>query len=131
MTTAIDELLLSAAAVEIQATGEPTTVSIVAYTGGLMTVPGRGPIALDSAGIGATAEQIGILADHDASLKGIVGHGRAVVANGKLLVLGTITPSTEVARQVIDLARGRFPLPGTGRHSPVDRKAFVSAKRWK
>lgn len=40
MSTTIDELLLSAAEVEIQATGKPPAVTILAYTGGLMTVPG-------------------------------------------------------------------------------------------
>lgn len=120
MTTAIDELLLSAAEVEIQATGKPPTVSIVAYTGGLMTVPGWGPVAINLAGVDASADQIGILADHDASLKGIVGHGRAVVANGKLLVQGTITPSTEAARQVIDLARNGFRFQASVGVTPVD-----------
>lgn len=120
MTTAIDELLISAAEVEIQATGKPTTVSIVAYTGGLMTVPGWGPVAINLAGVDASAEQISLLADHDASLKGIVGHGRAVVANGKLLVQGTISPSTEAARQVIDLARSGFRFQASVGVTPVD-----------
>lgn len=120
MTTAIDELLLSAAEVEIQATGKPTTVTIVAYTGGLMTVPGWGPVAIDLAGVDASAEQISLLADHDASLKGIVGHGRAVVVNGKLLVQGTITPSTEAARQVIDLARNGFRFQASVGVTPVE-----------
>lgn len=69
MTTTLDELLLSADEVEIQATGKPTTVSIVASTGGLMTVPGWGPVAINLAGVDATAEQISLLADHDASLR--------------------------------------------------------------
>lgn len=120
MSTTIDELLLSAAEVEIQATGKPPAVTIVAYTGGLMTVPGWGPVAIDLAGVDASAEQIGILADHDASLKGIVGHGRAVVAHGKLLVQGTITPSTEAARQVIDLARSGFRFQASVGVTPVE-----------
>jgi hypothetical protein len=98
MTTAIDELLLSAAEVEVRATGKPPSVTIVAYTGRLMAVSGWGPVVIDLAGINVWAEQIGILADHDATLKGIVGHGKAVVAGGRLLVQGTITPSTEAAR---------------------------------
>lgn len=120
MINAIDELLLSAAEVEIQATGKPPAVTIVAYTGGLMNVPGWGPIAIDLGGIDASADQIGILADHDASLKGIVGHGRAVVANGKLLVQGTLTPSTIAARQVIDLARGGFRFQASVGVTPVE-----------
>jgi hypothetical protein len=86
MTTAIDEMLLSAADVEIQATGKAPTVTIVAYTGGLMTVPGWGPIAIELAGIDTSAEQVGILADHNSSLAGIIGHGKAVVGGGRLLV---------------------------------------------
>ena len=108
MTVAADELLLSAAEVEIQATGKSPTVSIVAYTGGLMVVPGWGPVAIELGGIDASAEHVSILADHNASLAGIVGHGKAVVANGKLLVQGSITPSTDAARQVVDLAKGGF-----------------------
>jgi phage head maturation protease len=120
MTTAIEELLLSAAEVEIQATGKPPAVTIVAYTGGLMAVPGWGPVVIDLAGIDASAEQIGILADHDATLKGIVGHGMAVVAAGQLLVQGTITPSTEAARQVVELAKAGFRFQASVGVTPSD-----------
>jgi phage head maturation protease len=120
MTTAIDELLLSAAEVEIQAAGKPPSVTIVAYTGGLMVVPGWGPVVIDLAGIDASAEQIGILADHDATLKGIVGHGKAGVIEGKLLVQGTITPSTEAARQVVELAKAGFRFQASVGVAPSD-----------
>jgi hypothetical protein len=121
MTTAIDELLLSAAEVEIQATSsKPPSVTIVAYTGGLMAVPGWGPVVIDLAGIDASAEQIGILADHDATLSGIVGHGKAVVAGGRLLVQGTITPSTDAARQVVELARAGFRFQASVGVTPSD-----------
>lgn len=119
-TIEVDELLISAAEVEIQATGKPPAVTIVAYTGGLMTVPGWGPVAIELAGVDASDDQVSILADHDASLKGIVGHGQAVIANGKLLVQGTLTPSTEAARQVIDLARGGFRFQASVGVTPVD-----------
>jgi hypothetical protein len=63
-STASQEILLSSAEVEIQATaGKPPSVSIVAYTGGLMTVPGWGPVAIDLAGLDAGAEQINNLSD--------------------------------------------------------------------
>jgi hypothetical protein len=120
MTTAVDELLLSAAEVEIQATGKPPAVTIVAYTGGLMSVPGWGPVAIDLAGIDASAEQVGILADHNSSLAGIVGHGKAVVANGRLLVQGTITPSTDAARQVVELAKGGFRFQASVGVAPLE-----------
>ena len=122
MTALVHELLLSAADVEIRATGKPITVSIVANTGGLMTVPGWGPVVIDLSGVDTTAEQISLLADHDASLKGIVGHGHAVVANGKLLVQGTITPRTEAARQVIELARSGFRFQASVGVTPIDQQ---------
>ncbi len=109
MTTALDELLLSSAEVAVQASaGKPATVSIMAYTGGLMAVPGWGPVAIDLAGLDAGAEQISLLADHDATLQGIVGHGRASIQSNKLLVQGTITAATEAARQVVELAKSGF-----------------------
>jgi len=120
MTVAADELLLSAAEVEIQATGKPPAVTIVAYTGGLMSVPGWGPVAIDLAGIDASAEQVGILADHNSSLAGIVGHGKAVIANGRLLVQGTITPSTDAARQVVELAKGGFRFQASVGVAPLE-----------
>jgi hypothetical protein len=51
-STVSQEILLSAAEVEIQAaSGKPPSVSIVAYTGGLMSVPGWGPVVIDLAGL--------------------------------------------------------------------------------
>jgi len=121
MTTAIDELLLASSEVEIQATaGKPPAVSIVAYTGGLMSVPGWGPVAIDLAGLDATAEQISLLADHDSSLNGIVGHGQAAITGGKLIVNGTITGATEAARQVVELAKGGFKFQASVGVMPTD-----------
>jgi hypothetical protein len=120
-STASQEILLSSAEVEIQAaSGKPPSVSIVAYTGGLMTVPGWGPVAIDLAGLDAGAEQISLLADHDATLDGIVGHGRAQVIDGKLLVNGTLTGATEAARQVVELARGGFKFQASVGVAPTE-----------
>jgi hypothetical protein len=120
MTTAIDELLLATADVEIQASGKQPSVNIVAYTGGLMSVPGWGPVAIELSGIDASADQVSILADHDSRLSGIIGHGKAIVATGKLLVQGTITPSTEASRQVIELASGGFRFQASVGLSPTN-----------
>ncbi len=108
MTTVMDTLLIPAGSVEIQAAGKQPAISIVAYTGGLMTVSGWGPVVIDLSAIDTSAGQISILADHDATLSGVVGYGRAAVANGKLVVSGTIAPSTEAAKQIIELARSGF-----------------------
>jgi len=104
-----EQLLLSPGQVEIQAAGDrPPRVRIVAYSGGLMSVPGWGPVVIDLAGLELPAEQVGILADHDATLRGIVGHGRASVAGGKLVVEGTLALATESARQILELARSGY-----------------------
>ena len=131
MTTAIDELLLSAADVEIQATGKPPAVTIVAYTGGLMSVPGWGPVAIDLVGIDASAEQVGILADHDSRLSGIVGHGKAVVANGKLLVQGTITPTTGAARRSSNWREAAFASRRASASRPSNTNACAAVKQLK
>ncbi len=62
MSVAIESLLFAATEVEIVAASKVPTVNIVAYTGGLMSVSGWGPIVVDLKGIDASAEQIGILA---------------------------------------------------------------------
>ncbi|HHM12062.1 MAG TPA: hypothetical protein ENJ16_00800, partial [Planctomycetaceae bacterium] len=108
MTTATQDLLLAAGDVEIQATGKTSQVTIVAYSGGLMTVPGWGPVVLDLSGVDLSAPQISILADHDATLRGVVGFGQAAVREGKLIVAGTIARATDAARQIIELAKSGF-----------------------
>lgn len=108
MTTATQDLLLAASDVEIQASGKTPTVSIVAYSGGLMTVPGWGAVVLDLSGVDISASQISILADHDSTLRGVVGFGQATVTGNKLLVAGTIAQATDAARQIIELAKSGF-----------------------
>ncbi len=58
LTTTTDELLLAAHEVEIQAKGRTPAISIVAYTGAIMSVPGWGPLVIDLAGIDLSAPQI-------------------------------------------------------------------------
>lgn len=51
MSTATEELLLAASDVQIEAAaGNTPAVSIVAYTGGQMVVPGWGPLVIERAG---------------------------------------------------------------------------------
>lgn len=122
MTTAVDDILLTAGSVEIEAAADRPSpaVSILAYTGGLMRVPGWGPLAINLAGLDISASQISILADHDSTLKGIVGHGNASVTDGRLLVSGSITPTTEAARQIVDLARNGFRFQASVGVAPTD-----------
>ena len=121
MTTVVDELLLSADAVAVQASDtKPPRVEITAYTGGVMSVPGWGPVAIALSNLDSGGEQVGILADHDASLRGIVGYGQARVVGGKLIVAGTITPTSDAARQIIELARAGFQFQASVGVTPVE-----------
>ena len=121
MTTAVDELLLTGGNVEISAAaGKTPTITVLAYSGGLMNVPGWGPLVIDLAGLDLSASQVSILADHDATLKGIVGHGQALVRNGKLIVTGTISAATEAAKQIIALAKTGFAFQASVGVSPTE-----------
>ena len=120
---ATDNIMLASASVTVESrdgASRPASVSIVAYSGGIMTVPGWGPIAIDLAGLAIPKGQIGILADHDASLRGVVGHGTAEVRDSALVVAGSIPPVTDVARQVIELAKGGFDLQASVGVEPIE-----------
>ena len=121
-----DELLLAATSIEIQASGDVTktpTAHIVAYGGGLMRPAGFGTVVVDLAGL-AVPGQVPILADHDAELSGIVGHGIAEKKGGRLLADATLPPTTEAARQVIDLARNGFQFQASVGVKPTDRESI-------
>lgn len=93
------------AAVELTAkAGKPAKVSILAYSGGLMTVPNWGPVAINLNKLGIMAG-FPILVDHDASLNGVLGSGTAEVRNGKLFASGTISRTADAAKRVIELAK--------------------------
>lgn len=120
---ATDSILLASASVTVEARdggSKPASVSILAYSGGLMTVGSWGPIAIDLAGLDIPKGQIGILADHDSSLRGVVGHGTAEVRDNALVVAGSIPPVTDVARQVIELAKGGFDLQASVGVEPIE-----------
>ncbi len=111
MTTAIatDNLLLAAPEVAIEAGGEPKhpRISIVAYTGGVMRVPGWGDVAIDLTGLDASG-QVPLLADHNATVSGAVGHGEASVVDGRLIVTGVMSGAGEAARQIVEMTTGGF-----------------------
>lgn len=109
MTTALEpSLMLAAADVELTASGRPPTISVVGYTGGMMRVPPFGDLVIDLAGLQLSGDPIPILADHDSSLRGIIGHGVARVNAGRLLVQGTLIPGSETTQRIIELNKSGF-----------------------
>jgi hypothetical protein len=105
-----EDVLLAAAEVTVEAGAESNRprVTILAYTGGIMRVPGWGDIVIDFAGLDLSAA-VAILSDHDSTRRGVVGHGRAQVVGGKLVVTGTVSATTQAAKEVVDAAKNGFP----------------------
>ena len=105
-----DGLLRFVAPVELQAAdgeGKTPTVSILAYAGGIMNIPGWGRVIVDLKGLDAGG-QVPLLIDHDPTLQGIVGHGSAFVSSGELRVTGKVPLVNDAARQVVERAKAGF-----------------------
>ncbi|MDX2148471.1 MAG: hypothetical protein SFZ23_13210, partial [Planctomycetota bacterium] len=118
-----DDLLLTAAGVEIEAAGKDARpkISVVAYTGRIMRVPGWGDIAIDLAGLEAGG-QVPLLADHNATVGSVVGHGEPAVANGRLMVAGVVSGAGEPARHVVEMARGGFQFQASVGVAPTEHE---------
>jgi hypothetical protein len=118
-----NEMILSAAEVEIEAAGKDARpkISVVAYTGRIMRVPGWGDIAIDLAGLEARG-QVPLLADHDASVGSVVGHGEPAVSNGRLMVSGIVSGAGEPARHVVEMARGGFQFQASVGVAPTEHE---------
>lgn len=124
-------MIRTTAAVQIQAADDggekPARAIIAAYNGGVMTVPGWGSLVIDLAGLDA-ADSVPLLADHNSRLEGIVGHGRPVIADGRLVVEGTIDRDTDRGKRIISLARSGFSFQASVGVKP-DRGEFVPQSR--
>lgn len=128
---ATDSMLLAAADVAVEAAaGERATptISIVAYGGDVMTVPGWGPVAIDLAGLDADG-QIPLLADHDARVGGVVGHGAAVVRDGRLVVTGVVSGAGVAARQIIEMSQAGFAFQASVAVEPIEHERVRPGER--
>lgn len=133
MPTTSSDVLLQAHSVEITAAGGSSPsqpkASILAYSGGLMRVPGWGVLAIDLAGLDLKGSQVAILSDHDASLGGVLGQGSAQVVDGRLLVAGTISATTEAAKRVIDLAKSGFAFQASVGIEPLKHETVPAGRK--
>lgn len=94
---------------QIQAAdGKLPSVSILAYTGGTMRLPGLGQTVVDLAGM--QMAQIPLLADHENSLSGIAGTGMPHIDGGSLRVTGTLASGTAAADQILALHKSGITL---------------------
>lgn len=129
-TIATDNLLLTAPEVAIEAGGEPKKprISIVAYTGGMMRVPGWGDVAINLDGLDASG-QVPLLADHDARVGGVVGHGEASVIDGRLIVAGVMSGAGEAARQIVEMTTGGFSFQASVGVEPVEHERIAAGTK--
>lgn len=84
--------------------------SMLAYTGGTMTLPGfeQYPSVVDLAGVTIAAANLPVLLDHKAQLR--VGHTIEVVNDGKqITATGKVSGTSPAAREVVQTSRNEFP----------------------
>lgn len=107
-------LLQAAASTELRLVGDVSitaadgedrlaTVEIVAYSGGVMNVPGFGRVVVDLAGM-ELRDTVTLLGDHTNKLDAIAGSGRPSIEGGQLQVSGTIARSP-VGEAIVALSR--------------------------
>jgi hypothetical protein len=114
--------------VEAGAADNPRRLFIVGYTGGPMRVEGMGRIVVDLSGL-ELPNSIPVLADHDATLKGVVGAGNPTTDGRQLLVSATLadTPAAATVLSIIEsgvelqASLGAEPLE----HEPVEEEETV------
>lgn len=123
------DLILTAADVGITAADgvKLPRVSILAYSGDVMTVPGFGPIVLDLKGMVLAAE-IPLLADHVAAIGSIVGQGRPEVRAGQLFVNGTCNITTEAAKQIVELAKNGHRFQASIGATPLESRRITAGE---
>jgi len=117
--------------VSIEATAgedKPTLVRVDAYSGGLMTVAGFGPVVLDVEGI-QSPERVPLLADHENRIEAVLGSGVPTRRDGRLAVEGTLSRSSERAMRVIDLHREGVPFQASVGAEPLETERIAKGRQ--
>lgn len=125
MATVTDNMLLAAPEVRIEAGRErkQPSVSIVAYNGGIMRVPGWNNVVIDLARLDVTGG-VTILSDHDSSRGGVVGHGSAQVRDHRLIVTGVISATGQAAREIVDSSKNGCPWEASVGVEVIERQTI-------
>ena len=130
-------MLLAAESLDFEAAteGKRPRINVLAYTGGVMTVPGWGPAVVDLAGMEMQAS-IPLLADHNNELNSVVGSGAPVVRDHQLHVGGEVVDGTDASRRALDLNRSGVKLQASigiaaiaKRHVRAGETVFVNGRR--
>lgn len=124
----LDAMLFAASSLDVieAAEGKPPRIDILAYDGGVMNVPGFGPVVVDLAGM-EIAKTISFLRDHENTVDSLVGQGEARIEAGKLHASGFITDDTAAGQSVIKLSKPTNGRPAVKFQASIG--AAVHAKR--
>lgn len=107
---------------------KPALVHVAAYSGGLMTVAGFGPLVIDIEGI-ESPERVPLLADHENRINAVLGSGTPARADGRLSVEGTLSRTNELALRVIELHRDGVPLQASVGAEPLETERIAKGKQ--
>jgi len=123
------DVLLLDADVELQAAAgdggkKVPRVSILAYSGGLMTVIPHGPVAINLSGLELPAT-VPLVTDHENRVAALVGQGEPIVRGGELHVTGCMSSATDAGRTVLALARDGVELSAS-----VGLEILASSRVW-
>jgi len=120
----VTEDLVLAAAID---TKRLPAVNIIAYNGGIMKVPGWGDVVVDLAGLDISGS-VAILSDHDSTRRGVVGHGQAHVQEGRLIVAGSISASSQAAQEIVQAGKNGFPWQASVGVEPLERRRVAAGE---
>jgi len=107
---------------------QPAMVRIEAYSGGMMTVAGFGPVVLDVEGIDSP-ERIPLLADHENRIDAVLGSGTPARRDGRLSVEGTLSRTSQQSQRVIDLHREGVPFQASIGAEPLDSERIAKGRQ--
>ena len=111
---------LTAAAVDGSSPSIPR-VSIIAYRGDVMNVPGYGPTVIDLAGLDATGP-VQLLAEHAATLDGLLGTGWATKERSQLRVDGPLSRANPITERLIAMAKDGVRFSASVGVQPTERE---------
>lgn len=118
-------LLATAAAVTIKAkAGKPAKVEMLAYSGGIMSLPGHGPVVVDLEGL-EYGDDVPALVDHENRVEAIVGNLTPQVRQGKLYADGTLSEANDSGQRLLALHRDGVKFQASIGAVPLDLPELV------
>ena len=105
------------------AAGRPPQISILAYSGGIMSVEGFGPLVIDLAGL-ELPDQVTLLSAHQNDPAGVIGVGQPGVVDGELHVDGELLAAGGEADRIVMLHKSGVALTASVGVEPLE-KLFI------